>query len=209
VLHPDSFCWSKFGIEAGEAVESILARKERERRQNGGVFLWGIGTSIWPSLRALLAIKSSPSIVFSPMLSRPANIDVLPDFIALWTAACGMDGSAFEIPQYSMVSSRFMPHRQRRHFALVCSSDNEIRDTSIDGRYLYRSELRNYVNGTVLGASQVTAVVRRVPGTPRTEKPYRVAFTAKLTYPYLIELLRPKTFPRSDAQLASPLVGAR
>lgn len=30
MLLPDSFCWSKFGTEAGEEAGSILARKERE-----------------------------------------------------------------------------------------------------------------------------------------------------------------------------------
>lgn len=204
----DSFCWSKFGTESGEPVERILARKEHERHRNGGVFLWGIGTSIWPSLRALLQITSSPSIVFSPMLSRPAKIDVLPDVVAVWTAASGMDGSTYRIPQYSTVFSRFTPQRQRRHFALVCSSDTAIQDSSIDGLYLYRSELRNYLNGTELGASQVTAVVRRVQDARRAERPHRVAFTAKLTYPYLIELQCPKTFQQTDAQFANPLVSA-
>ncbi len=203
----DSFCWSKFGTEAGEPVGRILARKEYERRRNGGVFLWGIGNSIWPSLRALLAVTNSPSIVFSPMLSRPAKVDVLPDFVALWTAASGMDGSNYEIPQYSTVSSRFTPNRQRRHFALVCSSDTEIRDNSIEGRYLYRSELRNYLNGTELGASQVTAVVRRVGDAQRAEKPHRIAFAAKLTYPYLVELQRPRTFPQGGIPSRDPLVG--
>jgi hypothetical protein len=33
------------------------------------------------------------------MLSRPAKIDVTADFAAVWTAAAGMDGSRYEIPQ--------------------------------------------------------------------------------------------------------------
>jgi hypothetical protein len=199
VRRPDSFCWSKFGTEAGEPAERILARKEQERRQNGGVFLWGIGTSIWPSLRALLEVTNSPKILFTPMLSRPSKIDVTPGCVAVWTAAAGMDGSQYEIPRYSMVSSRYSPGRQRRHFALVCSSDTEIRDNSPGGQHLYRSELRNFVNGTPLGASQVTSVVRRVAASCGAERPHRVAFVANLVYPYLLELLDPEALPQQMA----------
>lgn len=202
VSRPDWFCWSKFGTEAGEPVERILARKEQERRQNGGVFLWGIGTSIWPSLRALLEVTNSPNVVFTPMLSRPAKIDVAPECVAVWTAAVGMDGSRFEIPRYSKVSSRFSPGRQRRHFALVCSSESEIRDNSVEGQRLYRSELRNFRNGTELGASQVTSVVRRVPSIRTSERPHRVAFVANLVYPYLIELQGPAVVPLGTPALA-------
>lgn len=199
VQPPESFCWSKFGTEAGEEVESILARKERERSKNGGVFLWGIGNSIWPSLRALLVVNKSPSVVFTPMLSPAANIDVNPEYVATWSAAMGMDGSRFEIPKYSMVSSRYDPKRRRRHFALVCASDTELRDNSADGPPLYRSELRNFLSGTEVGASQVTAVVRRVAKSKRDERPHRVAFTATLIYPYLVELLEPSHVPQQLA----------
>jgi hypothetical protein len=199
VARPDSFCWSKFGTEAGEPVAQILARKEEERRQNGGVFLWGIGSSIWPSLRALLEVTDAPSIMFTPMLSRPSKVDVAPSCVAIWTAAAGMDGSNYEIPRHSMVSSRFSPGRQRRHFALVCSSDAEIRDNSPGGQHLYRSELRNFVNGTPLGSSQVTSVVRRITGSCRAERPHRVAFVANLVYPYLVELLDPQAVPQHMA----------
>ncbi len=166
---------------------------------NGGVFLWGIGTSIWPSLRALLSVTKSPSVLFTPMLSPAASIDVNPQFVARWSAAVGMDGSEFDIPEHSIVSSRFNPGRQRRHFALVCSSDDELCDNSADGPLLYRSELRNFVNGTALGASQVTAVVRRVASSNRQERPHRVAFTATLAYPYLVELLEPSHLPQQMA----------
>ena len=198
---PDSFCWSKFGTEAGEPVEQILARKEQERLRNAGVFLWGIGTSIRPSLRALLSVTNSPNILFTPMLSKPARIDVAPDAVAVWTAAIGMDGSTYEIPKHSTVSSRFAPGRQRRHFALVCSSDTEISNDSVKGQHLYRSELRNFLNGTELGASQVTAVVRRVATARRMERPHRVAFSATLAYPYLVELLHPVAVKQELAPL--------
>jgi hypothetical protein len=190
---PGGFCWSKFGVEAGEPAESILARKEHERRLNGGIFLWGIGTSIWPSLQALLQVNKSPTIVFSPMLSRPAKIDVMPDCVAVWTTATGMDGSKYEFPQHSFVSSRVTPSRVRRHFALVCATDAEIRDRSTDGQCVYRSELRNYLSNNELGASQVTAVVRRIKEVAtRLERPHRIAFKAQLTYPYLVELQHPQ-----------------
>lgn len=195
VLQPESFCWSKFGTEAGERAESIIARKEQERYMNGGLFLWGIGTSIWPSLRALLTVTKTPRILFTPMLSPAAKVDVYPESVAIWSAAMGMDGSEFEIPKHSTVSSRYSSRQRRRHYALVCSSDNELCDNSDRGALLYRSELRNLLNNTVIGASQVTAVVRRIARSSRAERPHRVAFAATLVHPYLIQLLEPECLP--------------
>src|SRR5689334_16901759 len=34
---PLLFCWTRFGTEAGEPIEAILERKEREREATGGV----------------------------------------------------------------------------------------------------------------------------------------------------------------------------
>ena len=47
---PTIFCWTRFGGEAGEPIEQILFRKEQERLANGGVFLWGIGNAVGPSI---------------------------------------------------------------------------------------------------------------------------------------------------------------
>jgi hypothetical protein len=51
---PGFFCWTRIGPEAAEPIQGILRRKEQERVANGGVFLWGIGNAVGPSLSELL-----------------------------------------------------------------------------------------------------------------------------------------------------------
>ena len=75
---PEAFCWTKFGVEAGEPPLSIFQRKELERRRNGGIFLWGIGQSIGPSLPDLLRVTPSPEVLFSPIRTPAAAHDVSP-----------------------------------------------------------------------------------------------------------------------------------
>lgn len=182
---PEAFCWSKFSSEAGETPEQILSRKDLERARNGGVFLWGIGSSIAPSLRLLLGITRSPAIIFTPMISRPAFEDVHPPAIAHWQSATGMDGSAYEIPRHSAVTSRVNSDGSaRKHFALVCFSDTSLTEPGRGS--LDDSKLRNLRSGARLGASQVTSVVRRVSSSSHGR--YSIAIRALLTYPYLISL---------------------
>src|SRR5687768_13573201 len=108
---PDSFCWTKYGTEAGEGIGSILERKERERLANDGLFLWGIGNAIGPSLLALLEAAARPQVVFTPMRSRPSSHDVAPTQTALWHRGFGLDGRPFELPAHSQVTSRLSPTR--------------------------------------------------------------------------------------------------
>lgn len=184
---PAAFCWTKFGVEAGECVVDIFARKERERAANGGTFLWGVGTSIRPSLEALLAQVAEPDVLFSPIRSRPARRDVEPGGVVAWRSATGLDGRAFAIPPASLITSR-MSGRQR-HFALVCHSETPLPvDGQPDGNDVWvdDSGVRNLLTGRPVGSSQVTSVVRPLPtaGAPR----YRVAFRARLRAPYLLVL---------------------
>jgi hypothetical protein len=181
------FCWTKYGTEAGQPVEAILARKELERQRNpGGVFLWGIGNSIGPSLRALLADVVTPTAVFTPMQARPRRIDTHPPAVVRWTAGVGLDGSAYTLPEHCVVTGRRNPARPRKHYALVCASDRPLTDSP--GGRLHRSQLRNYVRGTAVGPSQVTAVVRSDDDGPAAGVGYPIGFAARLVYPFLVEL---------------------
>jgi hypothetical protein len=185
---PPAFCWSKFGTEAGETPLAILVRKELEREQNGGVFLWGIGTSIEPSLRDLLARTTSPRVLFSPMISRPAVQDVRPVAIASWHSPVGLDGEAYDLPSHSLVTSRIQPDQaKRRHFALVCRSEQPI-DGTCNEAWIDHLKLRNLRTGSPVGASQVTSVVRRINDSRHETPRYRVAFEARLHYPYFVSL---------------------
>lgn len=186
---PQVFCWTKFGTEAGEPASTILQRKEVERAKNGGIFLWGIGTSIRPSLLAMFdELATDPVVVFSPMLARPAPRDVAPAAIGVWSSAAGLDGRTYDIPAHSTVTSGANDEEMpQRHFALVCYRERPIADAEGD-LWLDEAALRNIRTGSPVGASQVTSVVRRDPSLDRGRRRYRVAFDAVLRHPYLAEL---------------------
>src|SRR4051794_11590339 len=102
---PHSFCWTRFGTEAGEAIDEILARKETERRANHGVFFWGIGTALGPAIRELLRYVVGPEVLFSPMRSRPRQVDVAPKCVVRWRSGEGLNGAPYELPDEAIVTS--------------------------------------------------------------------------------------------------------
>jgi hypothetical protein len=188
---PKAFCWTKYGDEAGEPISSILRRKEAERAANDGLFLWGIGTSIRPSLLQLLPHEPNPTVIFSPMLSAPAARDVSPPAVVAWRHAHGLDGKPFELPGQTTVTSRLGSGvRATRHYALVCHSSGPLvsEGRGEDDEWIDDARLRNFTTGRPLGHSQVTSVVKAsaVDGRPRPR--YQVGFRATLRYPYLVEL---------------------
>ncbi|MFD6290930.1 hypothetical protein [Streptomyces sp. NPDC060205] len=200
---PDVFCWTKFGIEAGEETQSIFERKEVERQRNGGVFLWGIGNSIRPSLVALLQETDEPEVIFSPMKSAANKKDIAPERLALWSQAESYDGLPYKIPDHSLVTSRANYGDSRSaHFALVCESPTPISGASctVDDSYSIRlGELTNLRTGSILGSSQVTSVVRRTSSADSkvSTGSYSVAVRARLVYPYFVRLTVPLPIPDS------------
>lgn len=187
-LLPKLFCWTRFGTEAGERIDHILKRKEYERKANGGIFLWGIGNAIGPSILALITRQIEPQVVFSPIRSKARPVDTNPELVVAWQRGWGIDGSRFEIPKHSLVTSRFNPGgRKRAHYALVCSSTQPILPLRSDEKVVF-NQLRNLRTGKPVGASQVTAVVEQVKETTQSSLVYDAALRAALVYPYLVEL---------------------
>lgn len=186
---PRRFCWTRFGTEAGETIETILARKDAERQANNGVFFWGIGNSIAPAVTELIRCEREPEVLFSPIKSRPRKVDVAPACVARWTAAEPLLGDVFDLPENTTVTSRWDPVRPTAtHYALVCSSTAplELEDAGL----LSFGALSNLRSGAPLGASQVTAVVHRAR-TGRGGGEYRVALRAALVEPYFVRLRDP------------------
>lgn len=178
-------------------MSAILQRKEAERRANDGVFLWGIGSSVRPSLLELLRLTSRPTAVFSPMASRPRPIDVAPRAVVVWRSAVDLDGLPFVLPRYSIVTSRkWTREGQTRHYALVCRRERPI-GRSEDLAWLDSGCVRNLRGGTNVGASQVTSVVTRGAPEEAGSVRYDVAFTARLVAPYFVELKDPVDVPKS------------
>lgn len=188
---PTMFCWTKYGTEAGEGVDSILQRKEEERQLNEGVFLWGIGNAIGPSIEQLLRSTREPQVVFTPMLSRPATKDVVPSSVGVWHRGVGSDGRTIDLPKHSRVTSR-LTGSGRPHYALVCSRATPLGEAMLPGSVQAGFEAAHVVNlrsGSRVGSSQVTSVVRRVAcAWGQGRRNYRVTFTADLVAPYFIRL---------------------
>lgn len=199
---PDVFCWTRFGTESGEAIEDIVARKERERIANGGVFLWGIGNSVGPAVRELVRSTSSPYVAFSPMRSKPKAIDVTPQSLMAWTGATALSGDEWAIPKGSQVVSRGAGEGQRAktsHYALVCQSSEPLTLDSSAGELQYEA-LVNLLSGTKLGHSQVTAVVRRTSLGSKVPTTYPIALVAKLVFPFFVRLHSPVPSARFTAR---------
>lgn len=185
---PEVFCWTKFGSEAGEEPHAIFERKEIERRKNGGVFLWGVGNSIRPSLLSLLAFVRQPEVLFSPMKAAAAKKDAEPTELVMWCDGIGFDGLPYALPDASLVTSRHDRLRPNpRHFALVCYKDSPLLDESIASSEVSLESIRNLKTGTPLGASQVTSVVRVVNAAGGGTR-YPVVARARLVYPFLVRL---------------------
>lgn len=199
---PSCFVWTRFGTEAGQSFSDILRRKEKERTANDGVFYWGIGNAVGPSILELLRRAVEPEVLFSPIKSAPKRDDVAPESVVAWTAAAGLDGEPHRLPIWSLITSRFNVERPR-HYALVCKSDFTFTDQSAfpteNVERIAIGELTNIVTGRALGSSQVTAVVqRRVrPGLSSAE--YEVRFKARLVPPYFIQLSDPRPITLSAA----------
>jgi hypothetical protein len=192
---PKHFCWTRFGTEAGEKIDSILARKEQERLATGGMFLWGIGNSVGPAIRDLIHLEERPMVLFSPMRSKPKAIDVAPSGLTVWLEALDLNGRSWPIPEGVKVTSRqgsVTGSAKRSHYALVCRSTSPLR--ALDLASLRYDELVNLQSKNKLGASQVTAVVEKLAqGTADCTYciHYPVAFMAELVFPYFVKLCGP------------------
>lgn len=196
---PDVFCWTRFGTEAGETIEEILERKERERQDNDGVFFWGIGNSVAPGLVALLERCDRPEVLFSPIKGRPRAVDRAPAARFAWRAGHDLDGGRFELPSAARVTSGGAPGGPRRaHYALVCASPGPLSINLADAELDFLA-LRNLLSGNPLGVSQVTAVVQVLREQPESDLRYRVAMRARLAPPYFVRLTEVVEEPQSLA----------
>lgn len=201
---PPAFCWSKFGAEAGQPASSILLRKEAERRSDDGVFLWGIGTSMRPSLVGLLEAAPEPIVLFTPMRSRASIRDRSPRVVLRWLSARGLDGRPFTMPPNAVVTSG--ESARGNHYALVCGRDRSLLQGDGDELWLDDRMLRNLRSGTRVGASQVTSIVRVIDGHGVEIPRYRVSFQARLLPPYQIVLENPVQLNTSHVTLDNGLV---
>jgi len=197
---PGVFCWTRMGAEAGQSLESILQRKDAEREANGGLFFWGIGNAIGPSVRELLKCDPEPEVIFSPIKSRARREDTSPTAVVAWTQAEGVDGTPFDLPSRALITSRLdLAAPKSTHYALVCAAAAPLTMAGAGG-VVDIGELENLLTGRPIGASQVTAIVRRRKGRA-VAREYNVVLRARLVPPYFLRLRDPILLPRErDAQ---------
>jgi hypothetical protein len=176
-----------------------LERKELERICNSGVFFWGIGNAIGPSIRELVRREPQPKVFFSPIKSAAREEDRAPAAVAAWTSARDLSGNPFALPETSLVTSRFDPGGAKvTHYALVCFSAEPL-TMSLSEEKIAFSEVRNLLTGRPVGASQVTAVVTCGLSGSVGKSTYEVAIRARLAYPYFLELKQPILLPSLDS----------
>lgn len=201
---PQTFCWTKIGPEAGEDVATIRLRKEWERQLGEGQFFWGVGQSLGDSPADADRGHAGLPVVFSPMLSKAKAIDRAPEGVLLWNAWIDDTGETQSLPSYCFITSRsVLPsgRAKERHYALVCVSDRELHEEV--ECWITPSQLRNFAANTLLGASQVTAIVRMqnaAPEEPASRIRYPVSFIASLKPPYIVRLAQPTPMTETDLQ---------
>lgn len=203
---PRAFCWTRFGVHAGEPITSILERKEVERRLNGGVFLWGIGNSVRNAVAELVRRTDAPEVLFSPIKSRPRGVDASPDRVVTWTAAELLDGQHFSLPERLRVNShQRLDGPMTAHYALVCESDSPLRFEDLGP--IQSSCLHNLLTGRQVGASQVTAVVEVGDCFQVGSASYPVMMRVRLAPPYFLRLLEPRDLRSRASYSPSTLPG--
>ena len=198
---PRIFCWTKVGQEAGEDVVAIRRRKEWERQLGRGHFFWGVGQSLGTKARLASYITTPIPVLFSLMPSKAKLIDRAPSGVVLWNSWVDVEGRAYPLPDYCLITSRsHLPsgRTKARHYALVCSSDHELNE--YHDRWISPQFLRNAATNKFLGASQVTAIVRSAQWSARDEggRRYPVIFSATLHAPYFVRLADPIALAESD-----------
>jgi hypothetical protein len=196
---PACFCWSRFGTEAGQAIEQIFQRKEQERVANAGLFFWGIGNAIGPSIRELLRRAQKPEVLFSPIRSTPRLKDSWPPAVVAWTSAETLEGTSFALPHQSLVTSRHDPLAPKAaHYALVCFSEEPLELSRCDGIIAFAC-VRNLLTGRPVASSQVTAVVEHRLTCASGVPTYDVVVRTRLVYPYFLRLRNPLLLASADS----------
>lgn len=191
------------GVEAGQELAAIVQRKEWERQLGGGLFFWGIGQSLGKNAEIVADDVATLHAIFSPMPSKPKNIDVNPTEVVMWTAWVDPYGETKPLPSHCLVTSRAsLPSGKRKeiHYALVCTSEQALDSTP--SICVFPDRLRNVMTDKPLGASQVTAVVRVATstGVANKAKSYPVSFTAELQFPYFVRLVQPVLLDANDLE---------
>lgn len=188
----DLVCWTRMQSEAGEGLTEIVARKEAERKAGKGVFFWGVGNPPAVATQNFARLKAPVQAIFSIMKSRPKVADTAPRSLLVWRRYFDLNGVERDLPSHVLITSRGDANgvQKTRHYALMCYSRKSLElqhGTPFDPT-AYRN---TGANGGPVGASQVTALVRRVK--EPSDGTYEANLKARLTGSYWVKLSDPIT----------------
>jgi hypothetical protein len=193
-VRDEIICWSRMQAEAGQSLTVIVRRKELERRANGGLFMWGVGNAPPGAVLALARAEVPIPVYFSVMKSRPKAVDLAPVRTVAWRSYVDAQGVQRPLPACSVVTSRgdSASGSKRVHYALMCWSSTPLQ-LSLDGPPLFDHSAFCNVGGSgaPVGASQVTALLRRCRPSASEAADYAVNLRASLFGGYWVKLTDP------------------
>jgi hypothetical protein len=185
-------CWSRMQAEGGQQLNEIVRRKELERVANNGLFCWGVGNAPNRATAGLARDQVAVDVLFSIMKSRPKMVDIAPSTILIWRKFIDFDGRERALPRSSLVTSKgeSLAGTKRSHFALFCRANSPLMlgDFGSFDPNAYRNV--GEIGGSI-GASQVTALLRRVDSEDPDRASYRVNLKAKMVGSYWAKLADP------------------
>jgi limonene-1,2-epoxide hydrolase len=185
-------CWSRMQAEAGQSLDAIVERKERERQAGAGSFLWGVGNAPALVTNVLARAKIPVRAVFSVMKTRPKAVDVAPSRTVIWRRYFDAHGVDRPLPPHALVTSRGDSARGAKsvHHALMCRSDVPLAIQR--GEVFDPAAFRNAGGtGAPVGSSQVTALLRRVQS-DHDHSDYEANIVAWLADSYWVRLTDPR-----------------
>lgn len=188
---PRYVCWTRMQAEAGQLLDAIVVRKERERLAGDGLFLWGVGNAPSTAIKSLARLEVPIPVVFSGMKTKPKAVDVAPKRTVLWRRFIDECGVERVLPDSALVTSRgdSASGVKSRHYALMCHSDDPLQITR--GVTFDPAAFRNVSGaGAPVGASQVTALLQQV-AKPSAVSDYEANIVAWLTGGYWVRLTDP------------------
>lgn len=195
-------CWSRMQSEAGQSLDVIIARKERERLAGGGLFFWGVGNAP-ATISSVLARAGLPvPVIFSIMKSRPKTIDVSPSRTVVWRRYIDAYGAERELPAHALITSRAdSPSGPKRvHYALMCRSSEPLVLKSNPPLFDPTAFRNAGGTGAPVGNSQVTALLKRVKQDAQCSD-YEANLEASLAGDYWVRLTDPVEIDYRKADL--------
>lgn len=199
---PQYLVWTRMQAEAGQGLEAIIHRKERERRASGGYFFWGVGNAPALMITSLARTEAPTPVVFSKMKSRPKAVDQNPRSTVIWRKYIDCYGKVRPLPPYALVTSRGESEIKKKtvHYALHCFSAHSLKLAGNNEAFFSSSYRNAGGRGAPVGASQVTALLVPAAAAPDSEEAgYAVDMRASLTGSYWVKLVDP--LPLEDRAL--------